>query len=355
MRLINVETFVIHEFIGKSVPEYAILSHTWEDDEVLLQDMLDIDVAKKKHGFRKIESCCRQARDDGWDWAWVDTCCIDKTSSAELSEAINSMFQWYARSMVCYVYLSDITSSLESDLHSSRWFFRGWTLQELVAPFDVVFYSHPWNYIGTKLGLNEIIESITGIHKLVLSHDIPISEISVATRMHWANKRQTTRVEDMAYSLLGIFDVNMTLLYGEGSKAFGRLQEQILRATEDHTIFLWDCKASDSLSVTSSKRNVAASRDGESTDGEDSDDSPVHWQPVKMLAQSPSAFHRNRLKEALDLSSRVAIVLQLQSSICHLGMNLSSLKEILRYMAPNLGSAVRTLSLTSRWQRRPSR
>ncbi|KAH8648651.1 hypothetical protein BX600DRAFT_530428 [Xylariales sp. PMI_506] len=155
------------------------------------------------------------AKKNGFSRIWIDTCCIDKTSSAELSEAINSMYQWYQNAAVCY-------------------FSRGWTLQELIAPHDVEFFAHDWSYLGNKQESNifaELLNSITGIHGDVLPGILPLIEVSIASRMKWAALRQTTRVEDIAYSLLGIFGVRMPLLYGEGSNAFLRLQQEILRST----------------------------------------------------------------------------------------------------------------------------
>lgn len=232
-------------------PSYAILSHTWEQDEVSYRDMQDLSVAQRKRGFKKIEMCCRQAAADGYNWAWADTCCIDQTSSAELSEAINSMYKWYESSMVCYAYLSDVASvekfkkKINSTLAAPRWFKRGWTLQELIAPLRVKFFSKGWRLLGSKQGLSSVLSKWTGIQVSVLEHQVTIHDVSVANRMHWASKRRTTRVEDIAYCLLGIFDVNMPLLYGEGMRAFERLQEQILRTTNDSTIFLWQLRDPD--------------------------------------------------------------------------------------------------------------
>lgn len=250
MRLINVHTYKLQDFIGdlSTYPSYAILSHTWEKEEVSYRDMQNLSVAKWKRGFKKIEMCCRQAATDGYHWAWVDTCCIDQTSSAELSEAINSMYKWYESSMVCYAYLSDVTSvekfkqKINSTLAAPRWFRRGWTLQELIAPLRVKFFSNGWRFLGSKQDLSSLLSRWTGIQVSVLEHQVTIHDISVANRMHWASKRRTTRVEDIAYCLLGIFDVNMPLLYGEGMRAFERLQEQILRTTNDSTIFLWQLR-----------------------------------------------------------------------------------------------------------------
>lgn len=166
-----------------------------------------------------------------------DRCCIDKQSSAELSEAINSMYHWYAESAVCYAYLQDVQTL--DDVRASRWFRRGWTLQELIAPANVVFLNREWQDLGDKSELGPLIESITGIEAGFL-HGDPLAEASIATRMSWASRRETARQEDMAYCLLGIFDINMPLIYGEGPKSFQRLQEEIYKLNpEDHTLYAW--------------------------------------------------------------------------------------------------------------------
>lgn len=183
-------------------------------------------------GYSKITGCCRQARLDGYEYAWVDSCCIDKSSSAELSEAINSMFKWYLDAEVCYAYLSDVEE--RSEFGRSQWFTRGWTLQELLAPHFLVFYDKNWKEIDTKLRLRKELESITGI-----AHLMNFEDASVAQKMSWASRRTTTRVEDEAYCLMGIFGVNMPPLYGEGKKAFLRLQLEIIRISDDESIFAW--------------------------------------------------------------------------------------------------------------------
>ncbi|OHW96933.1 HET domain containing protein [Colletotrichum incanum] len=243
MRLLNAETLQLQEFYDHNVPDYAILSHTWEEEEATLQDLTNPASATKK-GFSKIRACCAQAITDGYKWIWVDTCCIDKTSSAELSEAINSMFRWYQQSSVCYAYLNDLPSQSPGDLDtrrfmSSKWFTRGWTLQELIAPGLVEFYDQNWNEIGTKLSLGNLIHRTTGIRHDILSGHLSLDSTSVAERMSWASTRKTSRLEDIAYCLLGLFDIHMPLLYGEGTRAFNRLQQEIIRSTEDLSILLW--------------------------------------------------------------------------------------------------------------------
>ena len=192
-----------------------------------------------KAGFDKIRFCGEQARRDGWQYFWVDTCCIDKSSSAELAEAINSMFRWYRDAAKCYVFLSDVPTvdgenrshqlPWKSAFRASRWFTRGWTLQELIAPTSVEFFSKDRELLGDKKSLERYICEITRIPSKALRGS-PLAGFSVTERISWAETRQTTREEDQAYSLLGIFDVYMPLIYGEGrANAVGRLQEAIDR------------------------------------------------------------------------------------------------------------------------------
>ncbi|KAH9907700.1 heterokaryon incompatibility protein-domain-containing protein [Xylariomycetidae sp. FL2044] len=308
MRLLNVHTLKLVEF-GADIPPYAILSHTWEEEEVLYQDILGPD-AREKKGFAKVLGCCRQAIADNYEWVWIDTCCIDKSSSSELTEAINSMFIWYRRSEVCYVYLQDVAAIRQGEIapatmsdghlstsHSahekeslsrvvedllgqsndhmtfaewverppsrfswedvervkkaaegepqflkqlwaSRWFTRGWTLQEFLAPSHVEFFNCNWVYLGTKSSLETLLSYITGIECPTINAD-GLASISAAQKMSWAATRRTTKEEDIAYCLMGLFNVNMPLLYGEGHRAFQRLQEHIIQQSEDYTLLVW--------------------------------------------------------------------------------------------------------------------
>ncbi|KAI0483603.1 heterokaryon incompatibility protein-domain-containing protein [Xylaria cf. heliscus] len=245
MRLIHIPTMVIREYQGEEVPPYAILSHTWNEEEVSFGDFQGGKGPSLK-GYKKIRGCCEQAASDGLDAVWIDTCCIDKRSSAELSEAINSMFKWYQNAAICYAYLEDVDSDDEGasvatfpiNFPKSRWFTRGWTLQELLAPSVVVFYSVRWVRIGTRRDLAEIIAETTQIN-IKFFETGNFVDFSIAQRMSWASQRQTTRIEDQAYCLLGLFGVNMPLLYGEGEQAFVRLQQEIMKESDDQTIFAW--------------------------------------------------------------------------------------------------------------------
>jgi hypothetical protein len=242
MRLLQLDDiggFSLVERVGNDIPPYAILSHTWgrDDDEVTFQDLMS-DRGKGKPGYRKVRFCTERAARDGLRYSWVDTCCIDKSSSAELSEAINSMFCWYQNAERCYVYLSDVSRdpSDGDDLGSprwkpafrnSRWFTRGWTLQELIAPASVEFFSNEEVCLGNKRSIEQTIHEITGI-AIDAFRGKPLSQFSIDERLMWAAKRTTKREEDEVYCLLGMFDIQMPLLYGEGrKKALRRLQKEI--------------------------------------------------------------------------------------------------------------------------------
>lgn len=256
MRLINVDTLELSSFTDDyEAPPYVILSHCWGDDEVTLQDVLTRPQheLKYKKGWTKIAHFCLRVKQDTYltgnvkcSWVWVDTCCIDKTSSAELSEAINSMFRWYQKAICCFVWLPDVDGAYKDgkvtpleDFDRSRWFTRGWTLQELLAPQHVYFYDKHWRLLGDKGGLSHRIHEITDIDLDALVYGT-WEHCNIAQRMSWAADRMTTRREDLAYCLMGLFDVNMPLLYGEGDKAFLRLQEEIMKESNDQSILAWD-------------------------------------------------------------------------------------------------------------------
>lgn len=266
---------------------YAILSHTWrrpadggeqsfhdiqklqaavdqfrKDAEALTapgspRDSLSSKLTIFDHSdlSEKIRGICKVAYDAGYRLLWIDACCINQSDSAELSEAINSMFEWYRLADVCYVYLPDVPTlenptHLESRFRRSRWHERGWTLQELIAPEHVIFLTGDWRFLGTRTGLASTLEQVTGVDFDILTGMAPLSSISVARRMSWAARRKTSRVEDRAYSLLGIFGVHLSPIYGEGGNAFLRLQGEIIRMIPDQSVFAWG-PSSDALSETS--------------------------------------------------------------------------------------------------------
>jgi ankyrin repeat protein len=248
MRLLRTDRLEIEEFGFGQIPEYAILSHRWGEYELTLQDIQNCIWAKegfsnesaKIEAFRKVQQCCLKAQSDSFRYVWVDSCCIDKTSSSELSEAINSMYLWYYKASKCYAYLADVQSI--STFKKSEWFTRGWTLQELLAPSEVYFVNKDWKVLGTKASLRQEISDQSRIPVNILAGS-DLETTSVAQRMSWASNRRTTRIEDRAYCLMGIFGINMPLLYGEGERAFIRLQEEIMKISDDHSLFAW--KSSD--------------------------------------------------------------------------------------------------------------
>ena len=290
MRLLNTQTIQLESFNGneEDIPPYAILSHTWGTDEITFQDVTQqpLEAIRRREAFYKIQECCAQARKNGYDYVWIDTCCIDKTSSAELSEAINSMFKWYQQASICYAFLVDFDTTLshaftedssgrsvrldssDTSFFSSRWFTRGWTLQELIAPRHVNFFDKWWINFGCRdVNLLDRICQRTGIWPQLfdeprclcfktypcppvrdgvcrhcLSPDtLPqtLESFTVSVKMSWASSRVTSRKEDSAYCLLGLFSLNIPMLYGEGDKAFLRLQEAIVRQAKDQSILLW--------------------------------------------------------------------------------------------------------------------
>ena len=250
------KTRMFEEFVGANIPPYAILSHTWGAEEVTFSQYANPDSQLMK-GYEKVEQSSRLATEVGLGYVWIDTCCIDKSSSAELSEAINSMYNWYESANVCFVYLSDfehyaddaenfkpLNSPFEDDsglgrFKKCKWFTRGWTLQEMLAPQILEFFDINWKFFGEKVHMISVLAYITKIDQKFFHHR---TDASVAQKFSWAANRETTRVEDIAYCLLGLFDINMPLLYGEGDKAFKRLQLEILRSSDDESIFAWTDK-----------------------------------------------------------------------------------------------------------------
>lgn len=283
MRLINLDTLELESFTGYGkIPSYAILSHTWGPDEVTYADMTtrSREELGQKAGYQKIVRFgqfvrdrdvpkpvgrvprCAEDRRVGrknapamWPSAyrpthiWVDTCCIDKSSSSELSEAINSMFAWYQEAVFCVAILEDYehpggeNSSQfrpsEDAFLKCRWFTRGWTLQELLAPGRLFFVDKNWVSLGPRFEVLDSVSAASGIDAMYLQNG-SWQKANIAKRLSWAAKRETTRPEDLAYCLLGVFGVHMPLLYGEGGhSAFIRLQEEIIKEFDDHSIFAW--------------------------------------------------------------------------------------------------------------------
>ncbi|CAN9199705.1 unnamed protein product [Alternaria alternata] len=233
MRLLRLNrensTWILEDFPGPMTPFYAILSHTWgrNEDEVKYED-IQSGLRRKddtsKPGYEKLRFCQEKVEKDGLVYFWIDTCCIKKSDSSELQRSLASMFYWYQRAARCYVYLCDVSihestedpeSRWEQAFSKSRWFKRGWTLQELIAPSSIFFFSKENSFIGDKKELASTISTITRIPGPALE-GLELSFFSRNERMSWTCTRVTTVPEDAAYCLIGIFDVELNMLYAEG-------------------------------------------------------------------------------------------------------------------------------------------
>lgn len=259
MRLLRTDTYEVVE-VGRT-PPYAILSHRWEHEEITFKTLnsralQDANLSSFGKGLqvsaRKIRGSCAIARKQGFDYIWIDTVCIDKSSSEELSTALNSMFKWYHEAAICYTFFNDVLfsshgpdmfNSFREDRQGQRseWFERGWTLQELIAPRKMEFYDVHWQPIGTRNELASLVGKAAKIHPTYLNGKADFRTACNAVKMSWMAGRRTQEVEDIAYSLLGIFGVSLTPQYGEGVKAFLRLQDAIMYdyGTMDESLFAW--------------------------------------------------------------------------------------------------------------------
>ncbi|KAK4164699.1 hypothetical protein QBC43DRAFT_210237, partial [Cladorrhinum sp. PSN259] len=282
-RLLHTSTLKFESFVNHTqAPPYTILSHTWDDDEITFQDLIgDRRTCQGRKGWRKTIKACRYASAYGWSYIWIDTCCIDKTNSPELCEALNSSYYWYEAADVCYADLSDVPplSSTKSRFKCSRWFTRGWSIQVLLAPTFLEFIDKGWAPIGIREEWATVVHLAT---RIALKDLANFRECSVATKLSWAANRQTAHLEDRAYSLLGLLGVTMPPIYGEGEYAFARLQLEVIKRCDDESIFA--CReslhkkksSSDDPSEIAMQRGLQTSRT-----------SPI-------LAQCPTCFRDSR-------------------------------------------------------------
>ncbi|KAF2632230.1 HET-domain-containing protein [Macroventuria anomochaeta] len=240
MRLLHFDALgrlILTDFRGKPIPPYAILSHRWSDSETLIEEILNEKYKEREEGSKKLQFCSKQAAQDGLQYFWIDTCCIDRWDNNERSKAINSMFQWYRNAARCYVFLSDVLlsavtgtatcSDWEASFRKSEWFTRGWTLQELIAPVSVEFFSREGQRIGDRASLDQLIHEITDI-PLAALRNCPLDQFSTSERRRWVENRRTTEDEDIVYCLLGVLGISMPITYGEGKEsALRRLQAEV--------------------------------------------------------------------------------------------------------------------------------
>jgi len=296
------EKLELIEKFGRDIPNYAILSHTWGSDEVLYEHVCD-GSAHKHEAYSKVISAVRQAASDGFEYIWIDSCCINRSSSAELSEALNSMYTWYQRASVCYALLEDVPEKTSGDFRArfagSRWFTRGWTLQELLAPAHIELFgidqTGAWTLLGDRVALQVQISEITSIEVDYLSGLKDVHDASIAKRMSWAAERETKREEDVAYCLLGLFSINMPMLYGEGPRAFLRLQEEIIKRSDDQSIFAWSWRFNDEAETDCDAQSTIMKRLVHHTwiTGHSKQGATAIGIEHGLLADSPSAFRQS--------------------------------------------------------------
>ncbi|THU93628.1 HET-domain-containing protein [Dendrothele bispora CBS 962.96] len=307
----------------QNAPPYAILSHRWfRGEEVTLQEFQllnrtiesETDPKTSKSGYKKIHSACSQAQQNGLDYIWVDTCCIDKTSHGDVARNIKSMYAYYQNSKVCYVYLADVDMGVWADFLESQWFKRGWTLQELLAPQQVIFFNKYWECIGTKVQLQEWIFTLTGIPRHIISgeHSVDSVDPLVVVRMSWAVSRDTTKPQDRAYCLMGLLGVSIEPDYEESvGNSFQRLgsafvdnhteYREVMRSAWDSFYYsVWLARIAVEAEITAlRKKNLFDEDGGNSEDGKKAKDdredsagsSESNWWPRWVTApRAPSSL-----------------------------------------------------------------
>lgn len=245
MRLINTYTLQPCEFTV-SLPPYATFSHVIDEIGAPFEDFAHIKRELCCDIFKILVRACVQARDAGFAWLWNYAACVDRNSCAAQSEAINSLAQIYRNCGRSIIYLGDLNSKLVEDeevverIAECRWMRNIWAIPQIIFSGAAYFYSSDWSLIGTKASLISHLSSIMGIDEPVLEDSNLLEEYSLARRMSWASEMTASRVEDFAYALVGLFDVSMSILYGDGQKAFLKLQEEIMRDTDDFSLMAWD-------------------------------------------------------------------------------------------------------------------
>lgn len=229
-----------------SLPPYATFSHVIDEIGAPLEDFARIKRELCSDIVKILIRACVQARDAGFTWLWNYAACVDRNSCAAQSEAINSLAQIYRNCGRSIIYLEDLKSKLVEDeevverMAECRWIRNVWAIPQIVFSRVAFFYSSDWSLIGTKKSLLPYLSSRMGIDQEVLEDSDSLEEFSLARRMSWASDMTASRVEDFAYALVGLFDVSMSILYGEGQKAFLKLQEEIMGDTDDFSLIAWD-------------------------------------------------------------------------------------------------------------------
>ncbi|KAI6007493.1 hypothetical protein EDC04DRAFT_2611339 [Pisolithus marmoratus] len=236
MYLLNVATQQLEDI--HELRPYAILSHALQAGETVYFHQVGTESVRMQPGYEKVETCCEPARQGGLKYIWTDTCCANANNSAAYTETTTLAYTWYQQAHVCYTYLDDVDGSEDSrEKHStfkrSRWFRLTWTLGELSAPKHVLLRER----LDNDRNEGRPFECI---HRDALEYPERVPCFSIATRMSWARGRTSTKHEDRVYALMGLFGVNLPILYGEGeTRTFLKLQNEILKTTDDQSIFAW--------------------------------------------------------------------------------------------------------------------
>ncbi|KIO10640.1 hypothetical protein M404DRAFT_128934, partial [Pisolithus tinctorius Marx 270] len=236
---------------------YVMFSHVWQGNEPSFQDINDVE-SKSVWNLpdtplnEKLRNFCKEVRRLGHNWAWSDTCCIDKSTSSTLNQSLTSMYKWYANSVATLVFLAGVAHPSKSgDLARSIWMTRAWTLQELLSPNVIFFYDSEWKpYLGDT-GSNHK-ESPDIMQELADATEIPRgtivtfspADLGVHEKLRLASMRSATVEEDVAYSLIGIFKSDIRPQYGEGTDALGHLLEEIVARSGEVTVLAWSGKSS---------------------------------------------------------------------------------------------------------------
>ena len=250
-------TTIDRAHIRQSVAKYfkwIMFSHTWEGKEPTFWDVNLVDSVWKLDKSplnEKLRQFCQTAREDGYRWAWSDTCCIDKGTSAILSQSLTSMYSWYEEAAETLVYLADVLSSSQlGALTKSRWMTRAWTLQELLASKIIRFYDREWKPYLNDMHTNhkespaikQELAHAMGVGPETITYFRP-EHLGVREKLRLASTRNATVEEDIAYSLIGIFSSDITPRYGLGETALGQLLENIVARSGDVTVIAWTGKS----------------------------------------------------------------------------------------------------------------
>lgn len=244
MLLLHTASLELCEF-GSDAPPYGTFSARWEDDTLGHEDLPSPQTAHQRPAFQALQRACSECQNHGLQWLWNDAVCINRRSIDALSKTLNSLAEIYRKSRLCIVYLHDLFDTeashfdVERGLSSCSWIKHVWMLPQLIFSTVLQFYDAQWMHIGSKRQLSAELSRITAIEEGVLDGSESLEDYPNCVKMSWAAGLSAEAIEDVAYSLLAVFNVNMTIRYGEGMESFLRLQEEILKNTDDYSLLAW--------------------------------------------------------------------------------------------------------------------